>query len=152
MKLSNKKKGENNMQTFLPYQDFRKSLECLDNKRLGKQRVEAKQLLNIVMGVNKSKGWTNHPAAKMWRGYPKALAIYYNTCLEVWEERGFKNIKLTKIPIIMHSLTPFPEWFGDPDFHASHQSNLLRKNPEHYGKYFDVPNNLPYIWPTGEEK
>jgi hypothetical protein len=32
------------MQTFLPYPDFRESLESLDNKRLGKQRVEALQL------------------------------------------------------------------------------------------------------------
>jgi len=36
------------MQTFLPYSDFYKSISILDNKRLGKQRVEAKQILNII--------------------------------------------------------------------------------------------------------
>ena len=34
-----------NMQTFLPYPDFQLSAECLDYKRLGKQRLEAFQLL-----------------------------------------------------------------------------------------------------------
>jgi hypothetical protein len=32
------------MQTFLPYKIFMKSLECLEDKRLGKQKVEAKQI------------------------------------------------------------------------------------------------------------
>ena len=27
------------MQTFMPYSDIKKSVECLDYKRLGKQRV-----------------------------------------------------------------------------------------------------------------
>ena len=34
------------MQTFLPYADFKRSAESLDNKRLGKQRVEAMQIYN----------------------------------------------------------------------------------------------------------
>jgi hypothetical protein len=29
-----------------------------------------------------------------------------------------------------------PHWLGDPDFHRSHQSALLRKDPEHYGPLF----------------
>ena len=35
------------MQTFLPYSDFIKTARCLDYKRLGKQRVEAKRILEI---------------------------------------------------------------------------------------------------------
>jgi hypothetical protein len=38
-----------------------------------------------------------------------------------------------------------PWWFGFEEFHISHQSNLLRKDPIHY-KQFNVPNDLPYIW------
>ena len=41
-----------------------------------------------------------------------------------------------------------PKWLGDESFHLSHQSNLLRKKPEHYGQFFmGIPNNLPYVWP-----
>lgn len=29
------------MQTFLPYPDFKKSAQCLDYRRLGKQRVDS---------------------------------------------------------------------------------------------------------------
>ena len=57
------------MQTFLPYTDFIKSAKCLDYKRLGKQRVEAKQILNILLGETTKAGWTNHPAVLMWSGY-----------------------------------------------------------------------------------
>lgn len=35
------------MQTFLPYANFEASAKVLDYKRLGKQRVEAKQILEI---------------------------------------------------------------------------------------------------------
>ena len=54
------------MQTFLPYDDFVLSLDCLDYRRLGKQRVEAMQLLNAMK--REKGGWINHPATKMWRG------------------------------------------------------------------------------------
>lgn len=41
------------MQTFLPFPDFARSAKVLDNKRLGKQRIEAKQILEI--NILKSK-------------------------------------------------------------------------------------------------
>ena len=34
------------MQIFLPYKSFKKSAEVLDYQRLGKQRVEALQIIN----------------------------------------------------------------------------------------------------------
>jgi hypothetical protein len=43
--------------------------------------------------------------------------------------------------------TPF--WLGDPEFHMSHQSNLVRKDSGHYGKIFlGVPDNMEYVWPV----
>jgi len=38
------------MQTFLPYPDFAQSLRVLDSRRLGKQRLEAMQLLRAISG------------------------------------------------------------------------------------------------------
>ena len=55
------------MQTFMPYEDFRKTFECLDYRRLGKQRIEAFQILRCLEGL--TSGWKNHPAVKMWRGH-----------------------------------------------------------------------------------
>ena len=44
-----------------------------------------------------------------------------------------------------------PPWLGDEAFHLSHCAALVRKDPEFYGPQFpDVPNDLPYVWPTRE--
>ncbi len=132
------------MQTFMPFPDFKKSLSCLDNKRLGKQRVETWMILNI----DKYPKWKNHPAALMWKDYTKALILYYNCSLWLWEQRGFKNIKLQKIDT-NNFYYEVPFWLDHKDFHLSHQSNLVRKNPNHYRKFFpNVPDNLAYIWPV----
>ena len=39
------------MQTFLPYPDMIKSAKALDYKRLGKQRVEAKQIIFTTIKI-----------------------------------------------------------------------------------------------------
>jgi hypothetical protein len=49
------------MQTFLPYPDFQTSAKILDNKRLGKQRVEAKQILEILL-IKKEQEWWSCPS------------------------------------------------------------------------------------------
>jgi hypothetical protein len=141
------------MQTFLVYPLFGSALDCLDNKRLGKQRVEAKQIYDIITGKSKSAAWRNHPAVLMWKGYEKALALYYNMSLHQWQKRGHKNIKLKEIKMTTDEIisTEYPPWLGEEKFHASHRSNLKRKNPEFYGKYdWEEPLDLPYVWPTKE--
>ena len=43
-----------------------------------------------------------------------------------------------------------PPWLGDDDFHRSHRSSLLTKDPDWYGEIFtDVEPRLPYVWPPG---
>jgi hypothetical protein len=128
------------MQTFLPYKDFRKSLECLDNKRLGKQRVEAMQILNTLRN---NGGWRHHPIVKMWRGHENALKLYMNTAIDVWKTRGFKNtMKKARVGNVT-----LPKWIGSRNFHRSHKSNLLRKDEAFYSRYkWHVPNDLPYVW------
>jgi hypothetical protein len=137
------------MQTFLPYPNIKKSLKSLDYKRLGKQRVEAFQILNILLERTDKKAWKNHPAVLMWKGYENALKLYLNKSIKLWISRGYKNtMKLEKIQgkIIL------PKWFGNKEFHNSHKSNLLRKNPEHYVQFSkEVPNDLDYIWPIKDK-
>ena len=44
-----------------------------------------------------------------------------------------------------------PPWLGDPDFHRSHRSALLRKHPAYYRDVFPgVPDDLPYVWPPSD--
>ena len=132
------------MQTFLPYSDFQQTAKCLDYKRLGKQRVEAKQILNILLDRTKTKGWRNHPAVLMWSGYDNALKKYYNIILDEWISRGYNNSMTFEC---QHSDIIYPKFIGNYDFHNSHRSNLLRKDPTYYGKYnWNVSSTLPYIW------
>jgi mRNA-degrading endonuclease YafQ of YafQ-DinJ toxin-antitoxin module len=138
--------------TFLPTADFKESAKMLDRQRLGKQRVEVIQLLKANLGM--TKGWRNHPAAVMWRGYELALANYGIAICGEWMKRGYRDtcalqiVTLHSAGMVAGSTTEFPPWLGDEDFHRSHQSNLLRKAPEFYSQYnWDVSDDLPYVWP-----
>ena len=130
------------VQTFLPYADFARSAACLDPRRLGKQRLEAFQILRTLRG--ETHGWARHPAVRMWRGHEPALAAYMDACIDEWEGRGYRNTMLRERPA---AWTP-PSWLGDEAFHASHRANLLRKAPEHYEQWgWREDPSLPYVWP-----
>lgn len=135
------------MQTFLPYPDFSVSARILDRARLGKQRVEAKQI--ILALENQNYGWQNHPAVKMWRGHSLALAGYGLAICNEWRARGYQDSLWDFFWARCNGLSfTSPKWLGDNDFHESHRSNLLRKNPEHYKVFFpNTPIDLPYKWP-----
>lgn len=140
------------MQTFLPYSSFKMSARSLDCKRLGKQRVEALQILQCL---KRGGGWSNHPAVKMWRGYENALVEYGLAICYEWVRRGYKDTCFIKI--LSHynhkKKDLYPPWRGSRKFHTSHRSNLIRKNPEHYKPMWpSVKNNLPYVWPITNTK
>lgn len=135
------------MQTFLPYADFKKSASILDNKRLGKQRSEAKTILEIISGRARYKAWRNHPAVLMWAGYEGALAEYGVAICTEWRRRGFRDSLLPYfLKFKRKSKKPF--WLGSSKFHKSHRSNLLRKDFDYYSKYFKIRSDLAYYWPT----
>lgn len=136
------------MQTFLPYPDFERSSSALDMRRLGKQRVECSQVLKALAG--NTSGWRNHPATLMWLGHEQSLCLYAIRICTEWRTRGYKD---TLLPFFQEGATTWPDtgaptWLGDTEFHRSHQSNLIRKLPEHYRPLFPgVPDDLPYVWP-----
>jgi len=151
------------MQTFLPYPDFALTAKALDWRRLGKQRIEARQIIETLIGI--SSGWNNHPAVKMWRGHEVALSMYLKSIIDEWVSRGYRNEaqfvqvidrRHVKIlfggrpgVILKTSKTIMPPWLGNKSFHASHRSNLLRKDRAWYSRFeWKEPPSLPYVWPT----
>jgi len=126
--------------TFLPFENFQDCANCLDNKRLGKQRVEAKQIIDVLEG--KKTGWASHPAVRMWEGYVPSLKRYYNTIVKEWKSRGFKN----SMPYLQEHEGPDPPWLGDIRVHISHRANLKRKDPVFYS--FDIEPFEGYYWPV----
>lgn len=143
------------MQTFLPYSDFTASAKSLDRQRLGKQRVETFQILKALSGC--TKGWSNHPAAKMWEGFEFTLLKYGLAICDEWKSRGYKDTCAEKMLLLAAQYSEnwgsgTPGWLGDLEFHRSHQSNLISKNPDYYAHQFaGVEGGLPYIWPIAEK-
>lgn len=88
----------------------------------------------------------------MWRGHTAHLVIYGLAICDDWRKRGFNDTCAGKIAAFMPSdcegALP-PKWLGNADFHASHRSNLLRKEPSHYQQFHWVDGpDLPYLWPS----
>jgi len=138
------------MQIFLPFADMTKSLQTLDNKRLGKQRVETYQIISAITRRPKLdgtpyKGWLNHPCTVMWKNYVPALQNYLNLSIVEWINRGFKNTM--KLEQIENDNIVLPPFIGNERFHSSHRANLLKKEPEFYQKYGWTENPQdPYVW------
>lgn len=142
------------MQTFLPYADFQKSAEVLDDKRLGKQRSESIIILKTLLGEYEKeggRGWPHHPATKMWRGFELALCEYSEEIATAWRKRGHADTTLDwfrKTKLSIPGNASMPTWIGNEAFHRTHRSNLLRKMPDYYGQFWPGErDDLPYLWP-----
>jgi hypothetical protein len=150
------------VQTFLPDPDFARSAEVLDDRRLGKQRVEAMQILRAL--TREVYGWKAHPAVRMWSGHEEALVAYALAVCEEWVRRGHADtvaativddlrlgtgLERVRSQAELDRAGQLPAWLGDHDFHRSHRSALLRKDPGHYRLHFgDEPDDLDYVWPV----
>lgn len=126
---------------------MKRSAKSLDNKRLGKQRVEALQILRANLGL--TKGWVNHPAAVMWRGHEGYLILYIDSICMEWRNRGYVDNVYEQVQELQRKYdiqgwTP-PWWWGNDEIHKSHRSNLKRKDPVWYR--FRVRKDIPYKWP-----
>ncbi len=139
--------GRGVVQTFVPFADFAASAAHLDRARLGKQRVEVLQIVRALAG--ETRGWVNHPATRMWRGYERALIRYGLAVCREWRRRGYKDTCAGKIAVYRTQFPrgPLPPWWHGP-IHASHRSALLAKDPEFYGRYgWRDPVGGAYVWP-----
>ena len=147
------------MQTFVPYESNVKTASVLDDKRLFKQIVESRQILESLLFGG---GWRGHPATRMWEGYEVALVDYtLILCIE-WEARGMVRHGepyrqsftqwLTDLELErpLHGEFEHPWWWGGP-IHYTHKLKLLWKKPEWYSQRFHMtaPKVEPaYFWPV----
>jgi hypothetical protein len=153
------------MQTFLPFDDFSRSAQALDDRRLGKQRVEALQVLRAL--TRPVYGWKSHPVVLQWEGYEEALVAYALEVCAEWNRRGFADTVAASITAELKDATgttvvrsqldlagagALPPWLGDDAFHAGHRSALAAKEPAYYRERFpDWPDDIPYFWPVRSE-
>lgn len=155
------------MNTFLPYNCFRRSAQPLDWRRLQKQLVEGIQLCNIICRLTgrpvpdrykqqEGKGWKNHPVLRLWSSpdnayYLRELVQYLDCCATVWNENEHCRQYHAWFALRDHYVqqdyrVPITLTWGNA-FHEVMRANLVRKDPVFYGEQF--PNTFPregYIW------
>lgn len=161
------------MQTFLPLttNDFASIAKTLDNKRLNKQALEGWQILMTLTKLDpegnhrEPKGWVNHPAVKMWRGYETALLQYILAMTNEWKLRGYKTTIGDKA-IGTHAIASalgrvgsdeMPEWLQDTVMFSliskTHRQALLVKEYSWYHQFEwpedtgVAPTEYEYVWP-----
>ncbi len=130
------------MQVFRPYIDHRRSAGFLDNLRLGKQRIEAKQVILAILrklGALKDgrRGWLNHPVVLMYfnNGHPylEDLTRYFYAVVDEWVRRGFvNNVSMGNIELLLSNVdhedgTPVTEVMA-----REYRRVLLLKDPCYY--------------------
>ena len=162
------------MQTFVPVtESFDAVAKVLDNKRLNKQALEGWQILMNLLQLDPqgehrvSKGWSNHPAVKMWRGHEMALYLYIQAMVSEWKRRGYKStigdkakntIKIAMKLGLLSSTASNPSWVSSQDtfstIASSHRLALLNKDYEWYSQFEWPedsgvrPDSYEYVWPV----
>lgn len=162
------------MQTFVPLTDsFDDIAKVLDNKRLNKQALEGWQILMNLLQLDPqgehrvSKGWSNHPAVKMWKGHEVALYLYVEAMVKEWKRRGYKSTIGDKAKAtigraislgLISEVSSVPGWISSfstfSKVASSHRLALLSKDYEWYSQFKwpeDVgirPDTYEYVWPV----
>ena len=151
--------------TFLVHSDYALSCKALDKSRLGKQRVEAAQIIDAITALkagDSNRGWVNHPATRSWVNNLDSLKLYFNAVVNEWIARGFTNNYELYTGIDPSVEKPY--WVDCSAVHYSHMAQLIQKDELYYCHdnladkippelldYFDgMPakyKNYGYIWP-----
>lgn len=162
------------MQTFLLHENHQITARMLDYKRLGKQRLESTQLMDVLLRkagllVDGKSGWDNHVAVGYWYrendslNFLPALIQYTDVMIAEWINRGYKNtIDTSKWKQIVaenqdkFQLNPNAGlWNEKIDLIIeSHRARVLQKDTNYYmAKFleFDIPvpenwENMEYNW------
>jgi hypothetical protein len=141
------------VQTFLPHKDYARCARVLDRQRLGKQRLEARQILMAnVHGPN--TGWYNHPVTRNWRGFEVDLARYGMAICAEWARRGYRDEQFDVFLTIATFLTENGEVRVQPPWVTSalcscHRAALLGKDYAHYSQFgWTERPTTGYEWPA----
>ncbi|ABL87437.1 conserved hypothetical protein [Pyrobaculum islandicum DSM 4184] len=127
------------MQIFRPYRDHARSAAFLDDRRLGKQRAEAKQVILAILrrrgSTRREESWLNHPIVLMYDAGPyiNDLVAYFHAAVEEWRRRGRRNS--VSLADVQHLIAQLPSAPGTPITHThevEYRRILLLKDPCHY--------------------
>lgn len=120
------------MQVFIVGSPFETAI-ALDKRRLNKQIIECKQILDALDGA---KAWRNHPCVLQYRGHKEWLRLY-KRCLESFVEYEEFGTDMAKDNIRVYDHTCF---LMTPPFHTEEyfdqmKRRLYTKMPEYYKQW-----------------
>lgn len=135
------------MITFLPSPDYKECAKILDYKRLGKNRIEAKWVVQVLFGESK---WINHALIRLWEPYRASLIHYCIEICEEWIRRGYNDNQLNYFLDRRETYYVVPNWMTEERLFSSHRTKLITKDPIYYSRFNweEVPDpNVGYFWP-----
>ena len=109
----------------------------LDKKRLHKQVVECKQIMNALEG--KTNAWVNHPAVLQYKNDIEWLKRYM-MCLISYREGDMQNA----IKYSYHANLYTPEWHSN-EYYIQMRRRLYTKDSNYY-KYFEKFGTSDVNW------
>lgn len=106
---------------------------ALDQKRLRKQIIECRQILDALNGKT---AWNNHPCVLQYRVYEGWLQDYMK-CLEFYV-RG--NVQVSAAwSILANDIRPV--WHTQ-EYYDNMKARLYTKDPEHYKQWADLGTSV----------
>lgn len=82
------------MNIFMPEETIYDSVRALDDKRLVKQILECKTILDVALDETK-KGYARHPVVVYYKDYPRYIADYAVEACVAYAERFHKHHNLS---------------------------------------------------------
>ena len=155
------------IQTWLPLPSYKDSIECLSREHLILQRLNILEIMeefhaipeedSALPGDYDSHDLDGHPVLDMWKGHEVQLVeLGLQTCEHYVKLTGKEDPLYQRLANHQEWATSEdadfskPRWLGDVDFHLSHQSELLRRDREHYVAYFTEDRDRKLIWPQSQ--
>lgn len=119
--------------------------QALDKRRLRKQIIECRQILDALNG--KTKAWRNHPATVQYEGYEPYLE-YYADCLIHY----LNGMHIHAYNASLYAETYFKPLFHTEPYYDSMKQRLYTKDPVHYAQWAHLgTSDVNWYW-SGEEE
>ena len=119
--------------------------EALDPRRLNKQIVECKQMLNAIEG--QTKAWRNHPCTLQYEKHVLWLQLY-RACLV-----AYKGNNIKEATICSDAADSIKPHFLDKAFYKQMMRRLYTKDPVHYAQWAHLGTSEEnWYWSPSEQQ
>lgn len=143
------------LQVYMPFEDPALNIKVLHEDMVVSQCNVATTILKTLKG--NSKGWEWHPGVRMWSGNEEYLAQYIyrlvRECTRTFDFPDLYSIHVLALGYPKRSMMPEPPpwWMGDKRYHLGVMAQMIRQNPDWYGRIFKaVDPKTEQMWPLPE--